>query len=134
RLSVMEARWGLVPDMGITSTLPRLVRADIAKELTYTGRVISGTEGAAIGLVTRVTEDPLTAAKELAAEIAGRSPDAVRAAKRLYDASWNATVEEGLLLETELQRSLIGSPNQVEAVRSGMAKDPGRFDDPVPVA
>src|SRR3954449_11229949 len=75
RLSIMESRWGLVPDMGITSTLPRLVRLDVAKELTFTGRVVSGTEAAAIGLVTRVVEDPLAAAKELAAEIAQRSPD-----------------------------------------------------------
>jgi enoyl-CoA hydratase/carnithine racemase len=127
RLSVMESRWGLVPDMGITSTLPRLVRIDVAKELTYTGRVISGTEAAALGLVTRATEDPLAAAKELAAEIAGRSPDAVRAAKRLYDASWHAPVEEGLLLETELQLGLIGSPNQIEAVRAGLAKEPANF-------
>src|SRR5439155_5730141 len=74
RLSVMESKWGLVPDMGITSTLPRLVRADIAKELTFTGRVISGTEAAALGLVTRAADDPLAAARELAAEIAGRSP------------------------------------------------------------
>lgn len=129
RLSVMEARWGLVPDMGITSTLPRLVRADVAKELTFTARVLSGTEAAALGLVTRVAEDPLAAALELAAEIAGRSPDAVRAAKRLYDSAWNAPVEEGLLLETELQRALIGSPNQIEAVRAGMAKEPAQFAD-----
>jgi enoyl-CoA hydratase/carnithine racemase len=134
RLSIMEARWGLVPDMGITSTLPRLVPLDIAKELTYTGRVISGTEAAALGLVTRTTDDPLTAAKELAAEIAGRSPDAVRAAKRLYDTSWHAPVEEGLLLETELQRGLIGSPNQIEAVRAGMTKEPADFADPVATA
>jgi enoyl-CoA hydratase/carnithine racemase len=127
RLSVMESTWGLVPDMGITSTLPRLVRIDVAKELTYTGRVISGTEAAALGLVTRATEDPLAAAKELAAEIAGRSPDAVRAAKRLYDVSWHAPVEEGLLLETELQVGLIGSPNQIEAVRAGLAKEPANF-------
>src|SRR3954447_12969619 len=83
RLSVMESKWGLVPDMGITSTLPRLVRIDIAKELTYTSRVLTGAEAAALGLVTRVAEDPLTAAMELAREIAGRSPDAMRAAKRL---------------------------------------------------
>jgi len=127
RLSVMESKWGLVPDMGITSTLPRLVRIDIAKELTYTGRVISGTEAAALGLVTRVTDDPLAAANELAAEIARRSPDAMRAAKRLYDTSWHAPVEEGLLLETELQTGLIGSPNQIEAVRAGMAKEPANF-------
>jgi enoyl-CoA hydratase/carnithine racemase len=134
RLSVMESKWGLVPDMGITSTLPRLLPIDVAKELTYTGRVLSGTEAAALGLVTRVAEDPLAAARELATEIAGRSPDAMRAAKRLYDTSWNAPVEEGLLLETELQLGLIGSPNQIEAVRSGMAREPANFVDPVPVA
>src|SRR3954451_16463905 len=113
RLSVMESKWGLVPDMGITSTLPRLVRIDVAKELTYTGRVVSGTEAAALGLVTRAVEDPLAAAKELAREIAGRSPDAMRAAKKLYDTAWHAPAEEGLALETELQVSLIGSPNQI---------------------
>jgi enoyl-CoA hydratase/carnithine racemase len=134
RLSVMESKWGLVPDMGITSTLPRLVRIDVAKELTYTGRLLTGTEAAALGLVTRVTEDPLAAAKELAGQIAGRSPDAVRAAKRLYDTSWHAPVEEGLALETELQVGLIGSPNQIEAVRAGMAKEPANFADPAVVA
>jgi enoyl-CoA hydratase/carnithine racemase len=134
RLSVMESKWGLVPDMGITSTLPRLVRIDIAKELTYTGRVVTGTEAAALGLVTRAVEDPLAAARELATEIAGRSPEAMRAAKRLYDTTWNAPVEEGLLLETELQSGLIGSPNQIEAVRAGLAKEPANFADPAPVA
>src|SRR4051812_24299857 len=129
RLSVMESRWGLVPDMGITSTLPRLVRIDIAKELTFTGRVISGTEAAALGLVTRVAEDPLAAAKEMAAEIASRSPDATRAAKRLYDSSWHGPVEDGLLLETELQTGLIGSPNQIEAVRAGVGEEAAKLAD-----
>jgi enoyl-CoA hydratase/carnithine racemase len=127
RMSVMESKWGLVPDMGITSTLPRLVRIDIAKELTYTGRVVSGTEAVALGLVTSVSEDPLASAMQLAREIAGRSPDAVRAAKKLYDTAWHAPVEEGLKLETELQVSLIGSPNQIEAVRAGIAKEPANF-------
>jgi enoyl-CoA hydratase/carnithine racemase len=127
RLSVMESKWGLVPDMGITSTLPRLVRIDVAKELTYSGRVLSGTEAAELGVVTHVADDPLAAAQELAAEIARRSPDAMRAAKRLYDTSWHGPVEAGLLLETELQVGLIGSPNQIEAVRSGMAKEPASF-------
>ena len=134
RLSVMESKWGLVPDMGITSTLPRLVRIDVAKELTYTGRVLSGTEAAQLGVVTHVADDPLAAAQELAAEIAGRSPDAMRAAKRLYDTSWHGPVEAGLLLETELQVGLIGSPNQIEAVRAGMAREPADFADSVPVA
>ena len=84
RLSVMEVKWGLVPDMSITRTLPRLVGIDVAKELTYTGRVITGEEADRLGLVTRLAEDPLAAARELASEIAQRSPDAVRAAKRLY--------------------------------------------------
>jgi enoyl-CoA hydratase/carnithine racemase len=103
------------------------VRIDIAKELTYTGRVVSGTEAAALGLVTSVSEDPLASAMELAREIAGRSPDAVRAAKKLHDTAWHAPVEEGLKLETELQVSLIGSPNQIEAVRAGIAKEPANF-------
>src|SRR4051812_1483308 len=81
KLSVMEARWGLVPDMGITQSITRLVGIDIAKELTFTARRISGDEAAQLGIATRVAEDPLAAAQELAREIAGRSPHAVRAAK-----------------------------------------------------
>jgi enoyl-CoA hydratase/carnithine racemase len=130
RLSVMESRWGLVPDMGITQSLPRLVGLDHAKELTFTARRLSGEEAAALGLVTRVADDPLVAARELAAEIAQRSPDAVRAAKELYETSWPAPFDGALQLETDLQIGLMGSPNQLEAVRSGFAKDPGNFTDP----
>src|SRR3954452_13786866 len=83
KLSIMEVKWGLVPDMGITQTLPRLLPIDVAKELTFTGRVVSGSEGLGLGLVTRTAEDPLSAALALAEEIAQKSPNAVRAAKRL---------------------------------------------------
>lgn len=130
QLSVMEARWGLVPDMGITQTITRLVPIDVAKELTFTARRVSGEEAATLGLVTRCAADPLAAARELAAEIAGRSPDAVRAAKRLYEHSYPAPAPDALVVETELQRSLMGSPNQLEAVRAGMAKEPASFTDP----
>jgi enoyl-CoA hydratase/carnithine racemase len=130
RLSVMEIKWGLVPDMAITRTLPRLVRLDIAKELTYTGRIFSGSEAAELGVVTRVSEDPLAAARELAAEIAAKSPDAVRSAKRLYDTAWNGATEETLALEAELQLGLIGSPNQLAAVTAGFTKEPAEFQDP----
>jgi enoyl-CoA hydratase/carnithine racemase len=130
KLSVMEARWGLVPDMGITQSLTRLVALDVAKELTFTARRVSGEEAAALGLVTRVADDPLAAARELAAEIAARSPDAVRAAKRLYEQTWPAPSANALELETELQHGLMGSPNQLEAVRSGMTKEPAEFTDP----
>jgi enoyl-CoA hydratase/carnithine racemase len=130
RLSVMEARWGLVPDMGITQTITRLMPIDVAKELTFTGRRVSGEEAAALGLVTRVADDPLAAARELAAEIAGRSPHAVRAAKRLYQQSWPAPADNALVLETELQRGLLGSPNQIAAVVAGMKNEPAEFTDP----
>jgi enoyl-CoA hydratase/carnithine racemase len=130
RLSVMEVKWGLVPDMSITRTLPRLVGIDVAKELTFTGRVFDGAEAARLGVVTRVVDDPLQAARELAAEIAGRSPDAVRAAKRLYEESWTADAQRTLALEAELQLGLIGSPNQLAAVAAGFASEPAEFVDP----
>ena len=130
RLSVMEIKWGLIPDMSITRTLPRLVGIDVAKELTYTGRVFTGTEAAALGVVTRVTDDPLAAAQDLARQIARRSPDAIRGAKRLFDESWTAPAAQTLALEAELQRSLIGAPNQLAAVTAGMTKQLPEFADP----
>jgi enoyl-CoA hydratase/carnithine racemase len=130
RLSVMEVKWGLVPDMSITRTLPRLVSIDVAKELSYTGRIFDGIEAQRLGVVTRVADDPLAAARALAAEIAGRSPDAVRAAKRLFDESWTGAPERTLALEAELQLGLIGSPNQLAAVTAGFAKEPAEFVDP----
>lgn len=131
RLSVMEIKYGLIPDMSITRTLPRLVGADVAKELTYTGRVISAAQAAALGLVTHVCDDPLAAARELATEIAARSPEAVRAAKRLFDEAWSeASAERTLALEAELQLRLIASPNQLEAVSAALGKRPAEFADP----
>ncbi len=129
RLSVMEVRWGLVPDMSITQTLPRLVGIDVAKELTYTGRIFSGEEALRLGVVTRLSDDPLGLARELAAEIATRSPDAVRGAKRLFDEAWTLPAPDSLALEAEIQRSLVGSANQLAAVSAGMAKRPAEFAD-----
>jgi enoyl-CoA hydratase/carnithine racemase len=129
KLSVREVHWGLVPDMGITATLPRLLPLDVAKELTFTGKIISGEEADRAGLVTRVDTDPLSSARDLALEIAGRSPDAVRAAKKLFESAWPAAGREGLELETELQIPLIGSPNQMAAVMAGVNKEPAKFTD-----
>ena len=96
-LSVMEVKWGLIPDMAITRTLPRLVGIDVAKELDVHGPDRSAaTEAFELGVVTHVADDPLAAARALAAEIAGRSPDAVRAAKRLFDESWTGSADETL--------------------------------------
>jgi enoyl-CoA hydratase/carnithine racemase len=107
KMSVMEMKYGLIPDMGITAVLPGLVRADTARELTYTGRKVEADEALELGLVTRIADDPRAAAAELAAEIASNSPDAVRAAKRLLRDTWRAPTEEGLALEAELQEQLI---------------------------
>ena len=130
QLSVREVHWGLIPDMSGTQTLRHLVPLDVAKELTYTARIVSGTEAVALGLATRSGERPYEEALELAREIAGRSPHAVRAAKRLLDAAAVSSVEDGLRLEEKLQRSLIGQPNQVEAVRANMEKRAPKFEDP----
>ncbi len=132
RLSVMEMKWGLIPDMSITRTLPRLVGIDVAKELTYTGRVIGGVEADELGLVTRVDGDPLTAARALGGEIAGKSPEAVRGAKRLYDRAWTGSVQETLSLEASTQLRLIGSQNQLAAVAAGITKERAEFVDPDP--
>lgn len=131
RLSVMEAKWGLIPDMGITAALPRLVGIDHALELTYTARIISGEEAESLGLCTHVTEDPLAAARALATEIAGRSPDAVRMTKRLYREAWHMAPAESLKLETDLQVQIMGKPNQMAAVVAGMTKQPAEFGDPI---
>jgi enoyl-CoA hydratase/carnithine racemase len=130
RLSVMEVKWGLVPDMSITQTLPRLVGIDVAKELALTARVVSGEEALAIGLVTRIADDPLAAARSLAAGIATKSPDAVRGVKRLFRDSWDRSPEQGLALEAAIQHGLIGSANQLAAVAAGMTGEAGAFADP----
>jgi enoyl-CoA hydratase/carnithine racemase len=129
RLSVMEGRWGLIPDMAITRTLPRLVGIDVAKELTYTARVISGEEANELGVVTRLDDDPLASARALAREIAAKSPDAVRRAKRLFDEAWTGAAAETLALEAELQGGLIGTPNQLAAVAAGLSKQEPKFTD-----
>ena len=130
RLSIMEIKWGLIPDMCATQSLRRLVRLDVAKELTFTGRVIDGREALALGLVTHVSETPLDDALALAREIAGRSPDAVRAAKQLWNTTDRCTTEEAFGIEESTQRSLIGTPNQVEAVRANMKKRAPAFQHP----
>jgi len=132
KVSVMEVKLGLSPDMAITQALPRLVREDIAKELSFTGRIVDGEKAAEVGLMTRVEVDPAAAAAALAAEIAGQSPQAVRAIKRLFAEGWGAPTAESLRLETSLARSLLGSSNQLEAVRAALAGEPPRFEDPDP--
>jgi enoyl-CoA hydratase/carnithine racemase len=119
RFSVLEVKWGLIPDMTGTWMLPRLVGLDVAKELTFTGRMVEGAEAVQLGLATRLDEDPHAAATELAREIATKSPDAVRAAKRLLNVSGTQPIEAQFADERREIGQLIGSPNQIEAVMAG---------------
>lgn len=129
KLSVREVHWGLVPDMTGTLVLSRVVRPDVAKELTFTARLFSGVEAAELGIATRLSDDPRSDAMALAAEIAGRSPDAVRGAKELFNRLANADAAEQFADERRVIGGLIGSPNQVEAVRAGMeGRDPDFAD------
>lgn len=107
KLSIAEVRWGLIPDMALTTSLPQLIGIDHAKELTWTGRVISGEEAAAIGLVTRTAADASAEALALAGEIAQKSPMAIRRAKRLYDEVWEASDVQRLATEERLQREIL---------------------------
>lgn len=129
QLSVMEIKWGIMPDLAISATAHCVVPVDRMKELAYTGRVISGTEALAEGLVTAVKEDPLAAACSLAQQIAGRSPAAIRAIKTLFDQSWHPDTDESLKREARLQMSLMGSPNQLEAVAANLEKRAPEFSD-----
>jgi enoyl-CoA hydratase/carnithine racemase len=130
KMSVMEIRWGLIPDMTGTQLLPELVGRDVAKELTFSGRVVRGEEAVALGLATRVDPDPRQAALELARIVADRNPHAIRAAKRLLEMAGRADLETGFAAEQEEMGALIGSPNQAEAVAAEFGQRPPRFTDP----
>jgi enoyl-CoA hydratase/carnithine racemase len=131
KMSVREVHWGLVPDMTGTQVLARLVRPDVAKELTFTARVISGAEAFDLGLATRLSDTPREDALAMAAEIAGRSPDAVRGAKELFNRIVNAGAAEQFAEERRVIGSLIGRPNQVEAVMSNFENRPANYSDAV---
>jgi enoyl-CoA hydratase/carnithine racemase len=120
RMAIMEVRYGLVPDMGLSQTIIPLVRPDVARELAYTGRVVDAQEALAIGLVTRIADDAGAAARAVAEAIAAHSPEAIRGIKRLAREAWGRPPAEALPLEAELQKSLLGTPAQLEAVRRAL--------------
>src|SRR3954471_3062092 len=129
RMSVLEIRWGLIPDMTGTQMLPRLVGLDVAKELTFTGRMVSGEEAVKIGLATRLSDNPRDDALALAADIAGKSPQAVAGAKQLLNMAGFVSLGDGFKAEERTIRSLIGSANQVEAVKAYFEKRDPDFTD-----
>lgn len=122
KVSVMESKWGLIPDMGGAALLRELVPLDLAKELAMTGRILSGTEAHALGLVSHLADDPVAKAQQLAAEIETRSPDAVAAAKFLMQEAWGSGESGALAAERRWQRRLLGSRNQRIAVARNLEK------------
>jgi enoyl-CoA hydratase/carnithine racemase len=129
RFSVLEIRWGLVPDMTGTAMLPLLVGLDVAKELSFTGRMVSAEEAARIGLVTRVSDSPLDDALALAQAIARKSPQAIRGVKKLLNQARYASLAEQFRDERETIKPLLGSKNQVEAVMAHLEKRDPVFED-----
>jgi enoyl-CoA hydratase/carnithine racemase len=129
KLSVLEVKWGLVPDMTGTQLLPRLVGVDVAKELTWTGRTVSGEEAVRIGMATRVSDQPVDDARALAREIAGKNPHAIAGSKRLLNMAGQVGVGEGFAEEARIQGAILGSPNQVEAVTASFENRAPVFAD-----
>lgn len=117
--AVMEAKWGLIPDMGASVLLRELMPIDVAKELTMTARIITADEAKSLHLVTRVCVDPMQEAIDFAEEIIQKSPDAIASAKTLYQETWFSSIRNALDWETKLQRKLIGRYNQRAAISRG---------------
>jgi len=128
QFGVMEMKWGIVPDMGGMVLLPRLVRGDVLRRMTYTAEPVGAQQAERWGLVTEIAEDPLAAALDLAAVIAGKSPSAMRAAKRLIGVAETADAVTVLEAESRAQVALMGQPHQMEVVAAAMGKRAAVFD------
>jgi enoyl-CoA hydratase/carnithine racemase len=129
RFSIMESKWGLIPDMAISTTLRDILPPDRVKELAWTARVFEAGEALQWGLVTAIEQDPLTAARSMARTICHRSPDAVRGIKCLVNEAWQRSEKDSLALEAQLQLRVLGTPNQAEAVRANLEKRKADFVD-----
>lgn len=129
QLSIMESKWGLIPDMAISTTLRHILPPDRVKELAWTARVFDAEEGLQLGVLTSIEVDPLAAARRVAQACAERSPDAIRGIKCLVNEAWSRSEKDSLALEAQLQLRLLGSGNQAEAVRANLEKRKPDFAD-----
>jgi enoyl-CoA hydratase/carnithine racemase len=125
----MESKWGLIPDMAISTTLRHIMPPDRVKELAWTARVFGAEEGLQLGVLTSIEEDPLAVARRVARECAEKSPDAIRGIKCLVNEAWSRSEQDSLALEAQLQLRLLGSKNQAEAVRANLEKRKPKFTD-----
>ena len=129
RFAIRESYWGLVPDMAGFAIWRGLVRDDVLRELVYTAREFDADEALHHGFITRIADDPHTAAMDLARTIAAKSPHAIRGAKRLCTMAHDADPRTMLIAETAEQMGVIGKPNMMEQVAANMAKRGAVFID-----
>ncbi len=129
RMSIMEMKWGIIPDMAGPQLMKHNIREDIIRELTYTHRIFSGEEAVKYGFATHISDHPLDDAITLAKEIASKSPDAIVKAKKLFNSLGDLSMEDGLLMESKEQAEIIGKKNQLEAIFAGMQKRKGNFEN-----
>lgn len=129
KMSIMEMKWGIIPDMGGPQLMRHSVREDIIRELTYTNRIFSGTEAVEYGFATHVSEHPLKDALALAKEIASKSPSAIVKAKKLFNELPDLSIDEGLMMESKEQAEIMGKKNQMESVFAGIQKRKGNFEN-----
>lgn len=129
KFSIMEAKWGLVPDMGGMALMPALARQDVIRRLTYTAEVFDAAQALEWGFVTELAADPVTRALELASQIAARSPSSTRASKKLISDTWNTDRAETLMAESVAQKGVLGAENQMEAVLANFEKRAPNFKD-----
>nr|WP_300396126.1 crotonase/enoyl-CoA hydratase family protein [Henriciella sp.] len=129
KMSIMEIKWGLVPDMAGTAIMRNLCRDDILRELTYTGRIFSGTDALGYGFATELSDTPYERAMEMARLIASKNPDAIKADKHIFNTLHQMSDEDALVQESVLQDKIIGSKNQIEAVMAELQKRPAVFED-----
>ncbi len=127
KFAVMEMKWGIVPDMGGMVLLPKLVRTDVLRRMTYTAEPISAEQAERWGIVTEIADDPMAAAQKLAETIAGKSPSAIRAAKRLIGVAETEDAKTVLDAESREQVDLLGKPHQMEVIAATFGKRPAVF-------
>jgi enoyl-CoA hydratase/carnithine racemase len=129
KFSILELKWGLVPDMSSTQIMRHLAPDDVIRELTYTARIFSAQEAKQWGFITDIVDDPVAHALSLANDIACKNPHAIRGAKKIIDSANYQTAAEGLLMESQVQDGIIGTPNQIEAIMAAMQKRQPKFED-----
>lgn len=129
KLSILETKWGIIPDMAGTQLMYHSIRQDIIKELTFTNRIFSGTEAVKYGFATHTSDAPYEDALKLAYEITKKSPSAIVKAKKIINEAPYLSAEDGLLLESKEQEEIVMKKNQLEAVQAGFEKRVGLFED-----